>query len=148
MNRSKDLRDLFRQYLVNERKKPKATQVYPSYRNDYYYLRYGRSGFPKQYADNSIRIFFYEWSDVRKSPRMFYQLDAFDSFLKSSNIFLQPYQKDIIRNLGTVFITCYTSTKNLSICGTYEGLLNELREHDSNKLFVNAQPQQQPTLIL
>ena len=130
MNRSKDLRDLFRQSLINERKRPKTDYNHSPYYNDYYRNRYGGGvldnvhRIPGQYADNSVRIYFYEWSDPSKAPRTFYQLDAFDNFLKTSGIYMEFYQKEIIKNLGTVYITCYTGTKNLNIRSTYKNLLD------------------------
>jgi hypothetical protein len=146
MNRSKDLRDLFRQSLINERKRPKT-----DYAHSPYYNRYG-SGvldnvhrIPSQYSDNSIRIYFYEWSDLSKAPRTFYQLDVFESFLKTSGIYMEFYQKDIIKNLGTVYATCYTGTKNLNVRANYKNLLDTLREHDAKRLVPKIQ---QPKLIL
>ena len=114
MNRSKDLRDLFRQSLINERNRPKIDY------NDYYRKRYGgvldnAHRIPMQYANNSVRIYFYEWSNLNQAPRIFYQLDAFDNFLKTSGIFMELYQKENIKNLGTVIISCYTGNNNVLI---------------------------------
>ena len=102
---------------------------------------------PGQYADNAVRIYFYEWSDLNKAPRTFYQLDAFDNFLKTSGIYMEFYQREIIKNLGTVYITCYTGTKNLNIRSTYKNLLDALREHDAKRLVPNIQqPKLEPRL--
>lgn len=147
MNRSKDLRDLFRQHLINKRKAPKITNPYYS---DYYNSRH--SGvvldnihrIPSEYKDDSMHIYFYEWSDPSKAPRAFYQLEAFENFLKSSGIFLEFYQKGIIKNLGTVYVTCYTGTKNLNIRGSYKNLLDSLHEHDAKMLIPKIQ---QPKVI-
>ena len=90
MNRSKDLRDLFRQSLINDRKRPKIDYNHSPYYNDYYRNRYGGGvldnvhRIPGQYADNAVRIYFYEWSVLSKATRTFYQLDAFDNFLNAS----------------------------------------------------------------
>ena len=146
MNRSKDLRDLFRQSLINERNRPKIDY------NDYYRKRYGGvldniHKIPMQYANHSVRIYLYEWSNLNQAPRIFYQLDAFDNFLKTSGIYMELYQKEIIKNLGTVFITCYTGTKNLNIRSTYKNLLDALREHDAKRLVPNIQqPKLEPRL--
>ena len=148
MNRSKDLRDLFRQSLINERNRPKTDYAHSPYYNDC--NRYG-SGvlsnvhrIPGQYADNSVSIYFYEWSDLSKAPRTFYHLDTFDNFLKTSGIYMEFYQKEIIKNLGTVYITCYTGTKNLNIRSSYKNLLDALREHDAKRLVPKIQ---QPKLV-
>ena len=145
MNRSKDLRALFRQSLINERNRPKTDYNSRS-------PMYGGSGnftggvhrALTPFCDNNVRIYFYEWSDPTKAPRTFYQLDAFDNFLKTSGIYMELYQKDIIRNLGTVYITCYTGTKNLSIRGTYGNLLESLNEHDQKRLIPKIQ---KPNLV-
>lgn len=132
MNRSKDLRDLFRQSLINERKRP------TTYHSPYYGNR-----LPSQYREGEIqfskeiRIYFYEWSDVSRQPRCFYQLEAFENFLKSSGIYIQLYQREIIKNLGTTYATCYTGTKNLNLRGSYKNLLNSMKEHEASKLLSN-----------
>jgi len=140
MNRSKDLRDLFRQSLINERKQPTTT----TYRSPYYGDSYpsgvhripsyceGEIQFSKE-----IRIYFYEWSDVKRQPRCFYQLEAFENFLKSSGIYMQLYQREIIRNLGTVYVACYTGTKNLNFRASYNNLLESMKKHDASKLLSN-----------
>ena len=140
MNRSKDLRDLFRQSLVNERKQSTTT-----YRSPYYGGSYPSSvhRIPGQYHEGEIqfskeiRIYFYEWSDVSRQPRCFYQLEAFENFLKSSGIYMQLYQREIIRNLGTVYVACYTGTKNLNFRASYNNLLESMKKHDASKLLSN-----------
>ena len=126
MNRSKDLRLLFRESLVNARKC--AAKCYSPSSN----FVGGVHRIPNQY--NDIRIYFYEWSDVSRTPRVFYQLDIFDNFLMSSGIYMALYQKDIIRNLGSVYVTCYTGTKTLSIRSSYSSLCDALHEHDGKHL--------------
>lgn len=140
MNRSKDLRDLFRQSLINERKQPSTT-----YRSPYYGGSYPSSvhRIPGQYHEGEIqfskeiRIYFYEWSDVSRQPRCFYQLEAFENFLKSSGIYMQLYQREIIRNLGTVYVACYTGTKSLNFRASYNNLLESMKKHDASKLLSN-----------
>ena len=65
--------------------------------------------------------------------------EAIESFMES-----EGYQREIIKNLGTVYITCYTGTKNLNIRSTYKNLLDALREHDAKRLVPKIQ---QPKLI-
>jgi hypothetical protein len=143
MNRSKDLRDLFRQYLINKRKHPKINSPYYNSRYDGGVLD-NIHRIPGQNKDNSVNIYFYEWSDLSKAPRAFYQLEAFENFLKSSGMFLEFYQKGIIKNLGTVYITCYTGTKNLNIRGSYKNLIDSLHEHDAKMLIPKIH---QPNII-
>ena len=146
MNRSKDLRALFRQSLINERNRPKPNYVKrsPMYGSDTGFMG-GVHRIPGQYGNGEVRIYFYEWSDPTKAPRTFYQLDAFDNFLKTSGIFMEFYQKEIIKNLGTVYVTCYTGTKNLSIRGTYGNLLDSLHDYDAKRLVTNIQ---KPNFVL
>lgn len=140
MNRSKDLKDLFRQSLINERKRPTTT-----YGSPYYGGSYPSSvrRIPGQYREGEIqfskevRIYFYEWSDVSRQPRCFYQVEAFENFLKSSGIYMQLYQREIIQNLGTVYATCYTGTKNLNLRASYKNLLDSTKEHEASKLLSN-----------
>jgi len=150
MNRSKDLRDLFRQSLINERKRPTTT-----YRSPYYGGSYPSSvhRIPGQYREGEIqfskevRIYFYEWSDVNRQPRCFYQLEAFENFLKSSGIYLQLYQREIIQNLGTVYAACYTGTKNLNLRGSYKNLLDSMKEHEASKLLSNIAANKTPKIL-
>lgn len=140
MNRSKDLRDLFRQSLINERNRPKVNYVRksPMYSEDTNFMG-GVHRVPSQFGDGDVHIYFYEWSDPNKSPRVFYQLDAFDNFLRSCGIYMELYQKDIIRNLGTVYATCYTGTKRLNIRGSYNNLIDSLNENFVKQLLPTAQ---------
>lgn len=136
MNRSKDLRDLFRQSLVNERKRPTTT-----YRSPYY------GGYPcgtyRQYKEGEIqfkkdtRIYFYEWSDINRPPRCFYKIKEFEDFLKASGIYMQLYQREIIEHTGTVYATCYLGTKNLNLRASYKNLLDSMNEHEASKLLSN-----------
>lgn len=140
MNRSKDLRNLFRQSLINERKRPTTI-----YRSPYYGDSYPNSvhRIPSQYREGEIQfskevcIYFYEWSDVNRQPRCFYQLEAFENFLKSSGIYMQLYQREIIQNLGTVYAACYTGTKNLNLRGSYNNLSDSMKEYEKSKLLSN-----------
>ena len=145
MNRSKDLRVLFRQSLINKRNCPRTdyNRRPPMYGGDTNFMG-GVHRIPSQYGNGEVRIYFYEWSDPSKAPRTFYQLDAFDNFLKTSGIYMEFYQKEIIKNLGTVYITCYTGTKNLNIRSTYKNLLDALHEYDAKRLMPKIQ---QPKLI-
>jgi len=141
MNRSKDLRDLFRQSLINERKRPTTT----TYHSPYYCGSYPSSvhRIPSRYREGEIQfnkevnIYFYEWSDVSKKPRCFYQLEAFENFLKFSGIYMQFYQREIIQNLGTVYATCYTGTKNLNLRGSYKNLSDSMKEYEASMLLSN-----------
>ena len=133
MNRSKDLRRLFREWVKKGCISSDITVggYHRSYPNEILFQK-------------DIRIYFYEWSDVNKCPKSFYTLTAFDNYLKSCGITLELYQRDIINNLGTVYVTCYTGTKNLNIRSTYRNLLDSMAEYSNKCLAASIQ---RPSLI-
>lgn len=149
MNRSKDLRALFRQSLINERTRPKT---YGGYSGSNPMYMGGVHRIPGQYENEvkfgkEIKIYFYEWSDVTQNPRCFYQLDSFENFLKTSGIFMELYQREIITNLGRVYATCYKGTKNLNIRASYKNLLDSMHEYDTKKLASSVSKVQSPKLV-
>lgn len=99
MNRSKDLKELFR-------------------------LSLNESSIKK--SSSSLRIYFYEWSNVCDLPRTFNNLEDFELFLKSCDIRLESYQREIINSSGVVYISCYTGVKLLSICDSWRSLYNSI----------------------
>ena len=132
MNRSKDLRNLFRESLKNAR-----NHITTSSGSSSNVLSVHR--IPNQYEreiqfSKEIRIYFYEWSDITKAPRTFYNVDGFDNFLKTSGIFMAGYQREIILNIGTVYVACYLGTKNLNIRSTYRNLLDSMNEYEHKQL--------------
>lgn len=117
-NLSSKLEILFRQYLIRKEKE----RLTPSYN---YSGGYCRSNGWMQ--DNTEKydgvIYFYEWSDLNRAPQLFYNLGAFDAFLRRSEIFMPPFQKDIIRQLDRAYITCKKGTHDLLIRGSRPMLL-------------------------
>lgn len=68
-------------------------------------------------------IYFYEFSNLKRTPRMFRSLQEFESFLRVSGIQIWPYESDMIRNKpGEKHITCMPGTRNLRICTSYVAL--------------------------
>ena len=122
MNRSKDLKDLFRKSL-----KRKATEVTVYRASDY-----RKHGTYEKEIDfgNKIRIYFYEWSDINRVPRTFDDMVSLEDYLRACGIFLHLYQRDIINNCGTVYMTCYKGTKELNVRGSYGKLMESMKEHD------------------
>lgn len=119
MNKSKDLKDLFKSHLEN--KKNSGSNV-SSYRNGYSYP----SAFINKGA--SIEIYFYEWSDVYRTPRYFGSLYYFNMFLKNSGIDLTDGGRSIIETLGKVYITCRKGEKRLIFRSSYDALVREMKE--------------------
>lgn len=109
-NLSSKLEYLFRQYLIRKEKEKTTVRVY-SYSA-------GDNDWINRNDNYGGVIYFYEWSDVNSCPKMFYNLGAFDSFLRRCGIFMAPYQKDLVKNLERAYITCKKGTHDLLIRGT------------------------------
>lgn len=114
MNRSKDLRRLFKESLKC------GSKVVSSSSNN--------SG-----KEVSCHIFFYEWSNVNNVPKMFFTLGSFDMFLRDCGIYLYGYQRELIRNSSTVYCTCYDGTKELNMKESYTKLCESMRENERIK---------------
>ena len=131
MNRSKDLRKLFKAYMVRKEEESNRPVTY----------RYGRS---QQYYNETFRgtetfhgvIFFYEWSDITRQPVRYFSLALFEKFLTESELALEAWQKDVMLNLQEVYITCKPGSKELIVRGSYEAL----------KISIVRQPNQQLTI--
>ena len=68
-------------------------------------------------------IYFYEFSNLKRTPRLFRSMMEFESFLRVSGIQIWPYQSDMIRNkAGEKHITCMPGTRELRICTSYKAL--------------------------
>ena len=111
MNIRKDLCRLFRESLINSRKAPVISPMYGS----------------------TIRIYFYEWSDVCRVPKTFYDIELFDEFLKRSGINLELYQREMIINFRTVYISCYNGSKKLCVRSTYKFLLDAMNNYNKEE---------------
>ena len=97
-NLSKKLEVLFRQYLI---RKEKETTVPVTYSSGYCRHNSWMNEDTEKYEGV---IYFYEWSDPDRAPQLFYNLNAFDAFLRRSEIFMPPFQKDIIRQLDRAWV--------------------------------------------
>ncbi len=123
MNRIKDLRNLFLDGM--KRKRREAVSYTSGYTSHYPYnaSKFMASSVP-------LKIYFYEWSDTTRVPRAFYDMKYFEMFLKNCNIILEPYNRDIINTLGTVYIACYKGSKKLCIRASEYNLTKELRDKE------------------
>lgn len=121
VNRSKDLRRLFRESLKNHHSNVNVVDYRGGYNNPYL------SSHRDMVFDKTLRIYFYEWSNVCQCPRTFYTVDAFENFLRISNITIAYYQKEILKNLGSSFVSCYKGSNELCIRGSYKGLGDALK---------------------
>lgn len=125
-NLNKKLDILFRQYLIRKEKE-RLTPTYTSYRYDYSQCNSWMNDTDKY---DGV-IYFYEWSDPNRAPQLFYNIGAFDSFLRRSQIFMPPFQKDIIHQLERAFVTCKKGTHDLLIRGTLDMLRDAVSRNDS-----------------
>ena len=116
---------LFRQYLIRKEKERLTPTYTPStcYGGGYHH---NNSWMQDSTENFDGVIYFYEWSDAQRAPQLFYNLNAFDTFLRRSEIFMPPFQKDIIRQLDRSYVTCKKGTHDLLIRGTRELLIEAL----------------------
>lgn len=132
-NLSKKLEVLFRQYLIRKEKE-KSVPVTYSYGGSYRYNSWMNEDTEKYEGV----IYFYEWSDPDRAPQLFYNLNAFDAFLRRSEIFMPPFQKDIIRQLDRAYVTCKKGTHDLLIRGGLGMLRDALGKADAQGVDVHT----------
>ena len=126
---------LFRLYLIRKEEE-EHSYTPPSYCG----FRCGGIGTKSDYGTYNGTIYFYEWSDMNRAPIMFYSVTAFDDYMKRCNIFMPPFQRDMIRNLDHAYVTCKKGKSELLIRGTRPGLLEALAREDSPGVSVNDLP--------
>ena len=110
------LDNIFRDYLIRKEKESHITIHYTT-----------GSGHNNEHYEGVI--YFYEWSDMNRTPITFFNLGAFEGFLRRSDIFLMPFQKDIIKNLERAYITCKKGKSEIMIRGTRPALLEALNNN-------------------
>ncbi len=127
MNRSKDLRKLFKTYMARKEEESKRPVNYHYGRSQEYY----NEAFRDKQTFHGV-IFFYEWSDITRDPIRYFSIPLFEKFLAESELVLEAWQRDVILNLQQVFITCRPGTRELVVRSTYDGLkLAIVRSEDS-----------------
>ena len=132
-NLSYKLESLFRQYLIRKEKET-SIPVY-NYSHSGGYCR--QNEWLSNHETYDGVIYFYELSDINRAPQLFYNLGAFDSFLRKYAIYMPPFQKDIIRQLDRAYVTCKKGTHDLLIRATRPMLLDAVA--DSNASGVDLQ---------
>ena len=88
-----------------------------------YYHRY--DGVPKEFQTT---IFFYEWSDMRKGSKSFYDKRKFKDFLLESKISVSSELMAMIDNKTYLYSTCYPGKSELMIEDTYFKLETALKK--------------------
>jgi len=132
-NLSNKLEVLFRQYLIRKEKERTVPVTY-SHSGGHHYNNWMNQDTEKY---DGV-IYFYEWSDPDRVPQLFYNLNAFDAFLRRSEIFMPPFQKDIIRQLDRAYVTCKKGTHDLLIRGGLGMLREALGKEDSKGVDINT----------
>ena len=133
-NINKDiLWSLFRSYLI--RKEKESNVPCTSYGG-----RCGGISTAQDYTGYKGMIYFYEWSDINRSPITFYSITAFVEFLDRCGIFIPPFQKDMLRNLDRAYVICKKGKKDLLIRGTRPGLLEALGRDDAPGVSIHDLP--------
>ena len=122
-NLSNKLEILFRQYLIRKEKESKVPVTY-GYSGGYC----RQNDWLNNHESYDGVIYFYELSDINRAPQLFYNIGAFDSFLRQYSIFMPPFQKDIIRQLDRAYITCRKGTHDLLIRATRPMLLDAIND--------------------
>ena len=125
-NLSHKLEFLFRQYLIRKEKESKVPVTY-NYSGGY--CRQNNWLGNNESYDGVI--YFYELSDINRAPQLFYNIGAFDTFLRRYSIFMPPFQKDIIRQLDRAYITCKKGTHDLLIRATRPMLLDAVSNSEA-----------------
>ena len=132
-NLSYKLESLFRQYLI---RKEKETSI-PVYNYSYSGGYCRQNEWLNNHETYDGVIYFYELSDTNRAPQLFYNVGAFDLFLRKYAIYMPPFQKDIIRQLDRAYVTCKKGTHDLLIRATRPMLLDAVA--DSNASGVDLQ---------
>jgi hypothetical protein len=139
-NLSYKLYDLFREYI---KRKEKESHIYVNTHTSYHYPAYSgaaRAANSWMHKNDNYEgvIYFYEWSDTNREPMLFYNINAFDAFLRRSEIFIPPFQKDVIRQLDRAYISCKKGTHDVIIRGSRAMLDDALRRADSVGVDMNT----------
>lgn len=60
-------------------------------------------------------IHFFEWSDLYRTPTLFYTFESFLRFLKNSSITINEYERNLILSTYNPYITCERNKAKLII---------------------------------
>jgi hypothetical protein len=125
MNRRKDLVKLFKAYM-NRKENEHSSYNYVGYQS---YYSGTLSNTRKVFSGI---IYFYEWSDINRVPLKYFSLPLFEKFLFESGLELQCWQREVIYNATTVYITCVPGEKKLIVKGSYDSLKLWLAQNQSS----------------
>ena len=128
----KENKRFVKRFAQYEEKSLKATSSSSNYGyGSSYYHRY--DGVPKEFQTT---IFFYEWSDMIKGSKSFYDKRKFKEFLLDSKINVSSELMAMIDNKTYLYCTCYPGKSELMVEDTYfklESALNKAKGIDPSK---------------
>lgn len=69
-----------------------------------------------------VEIFFYEWSDAMRMPRVFSRVEDLSLFLASCNIPFNIVDENTVRYLGKAYVSCEKGSTKLVVRSTWNDM--------------------------
>jgi len=79
-------------------------------------------------TDSICCIYFYEWSDVARTPKTYYTLKAFENFLNDCHIYLVSWQREILSHMKHPYVACKKGKRDIIIKNSYTELTKAIEE--------------------
>lgn len=73
-------------------------------------------------------IYFYEWSDTTRTPKTYYTLKAFESFLNDCHIYLASWQREVLSHMKHPYVACKKGERDIIIKNSYTELTKAIEE--------------------
>lgn len=74
------------------------------------------------YQGDAVNIYFYEWSDIEREPRMFYFIIPFYRFLDACKINFTEEDNSKLKTNKTIYVVCKPGCNDLIMETNYESL--------------------------
>jgi len=78
-------------------------------------------------------IYFYEWSDTKRTPKTYYTLKAFESFLNDCHIYLASWQREVLSHMKHSYVACKKGERDIIIKNSYTELTKAIEEGSGKK---------------
>lgn len=78
-------------------------------------------------------IYFYEWSDTTRTPKTYYTLKAFESFLNDCHIYLVSWQREVLSHMKHPYVACKKGERDIIIKNSYTELTKAIEEGSGKK---------------
>lgn len=82
---------------------------------------------------NHAKVIFYEWSDVKRNPIEFYNVENFINFCIESNIRVSKKNLNFFNYNDTVYCVCKPHLNELVMSGDYRNLRKNYSKHKCKK---------------